>query len=394
MTQLVRLCRMGHDHLVYPHLSKELVSVRTDSTPIDSTSLYTKALCIQEIITYRPDYYAQELLATISTLINICNQKAHAGISAILVDTMAALCHTEVVDMVSTFSALHPQFKNEKRTLTLQAHCRFMSTLASLEHLCTADQADSFYERVIRILWSMSCNKTNEIEVNSAAFSALSKFKRAHFKCSFLDDNVQEALKERNRKLVSMEANKDKTIDEIFAAGVPASCYLDIFRHLDVRAYSGFKEFLVAGLVDEIDSMPRRVQSGREKVVTEDEQQTRQNSFYAVLGGFLGEEARQSVERLETEGGGKAESAGFLLDCSDVGCAGGQRSSGGKAMKVNPVTQWESYEKTLRLLLTKVSEHVLCNLRINEISRLKSSNLRKNVRIVIIIPCTIIVIFF
>jgi len=226
----------------------------------------------------------------------------------------------------------------------------------------------------------MSCNKTNEVEVNSAAFSALSKFKRAHFKCSFLDANVQEALKERNRKLVSMEANKDKTIDEIFAAGVPASCYLDIFRHLDVRAYSGFKEFLVAGLVDEIDSMPRRVQSGREKVVTEDEQQTRQNSFYAVLGGFLGEEARQSVERLETEGGGKAESAGFLLDCPDVGCDGGQRSSGGKAMKVNPVTQWESYEKTLRLLLTKVSEHVLCNLRINEISRLKSSNLRKNVR--------------
>ncbi len=244
MTQLVRLCRMGHDHLVYPHLSKELVSVRTDSTPIDSTSLYAKALCIQEIITYRPDYYAQELLATISTLINICNQKAHAGISAILVDTMAVLCQTEVVDMVSTFSALHPQFKNEKRTLTLQAHCRFMSTLASLEHLCTADQADSFYERVIRILWSMSCNKTNEVEVNSAAFSALSKFKRAHFKCSFLNAYVQEALKERNRKLVSMEANKDKTIDEIFAAGVPASCYLDIFRHLDVRAYSGFKEFL------------------------------------------------------------------------------------------------------------------------------------------------------
>ena len=48
---------------------------------------------------------------------------------------MAILCETEVVDMISTFNALHPQFKNEKRTLALNAYCRFISTAASLDYL-------------------------------------------------------------------------------------------------------------------------------------------------------------------------------------------------------------------------------------------------------------------
>jgi len=348
---------MGHDHLVYPYLAKELISVKVDTSPMDSTDVYTKAFCIQEIIFYRPEYYAQELLATISNLINRCNQTDHAGISAILIDTMAVLCQTEVVDMVSTFSALHPQFKNEKRTLALQAHCRFMSVLAGLEHLCRADVAEGFYERIVKILWSMSSSKSNDSEVNSAAFSALSKFKRGHFKCSFLEQNVQEALKERNRKLVNMEVNKDKTIDELFSTGVPASCYLDIFKSLNANALPGFKDLLVAGLVDEIDSMPRRMQSGHEKVFTDDDQQIKLNSFYAIVNEFLNDEIRKSFEILESEDVAKLEGLQgiFLLNSYDIMCFSGQKNSSGKIMKVNPVTEWENYEKVLRLLFTKVS---------------------------------------
>lgn len=142
MTQLVRLCKLKHDHLVYPHLAKELVTVRNEKLADASREkiLYTKALCIQEIIAYRPDYYAQELLATISNLINHCGQKNDAGICAVLIDTMAMLCETEVVDMVSTFGALQPQFKNEKRDLTLQAYCRFMATAACLDYLNSPEQ--------------------------------------------------------------------------------------------------------------------------------------------------------------------------------------------------------------------------------------------------------------
>jgi len=60
-----------------------------------------------------------------------------------------------------------------------------------------------------------------------------------------------------------MEVNKDKTIDEIFSTGVAASYYLDIFKSLNAKALPGFKDLLVAGLVDEIDPMPRRMLSGK-----------------------------------------------------------------------------------------------------------------------------------
>ena len=59
--------------------------------------------------------YAQELLATISNIINSCGYQEDAGVCAVLIDSMAYLCHSEVVDIESTFEALYPQFKVEKR---------------------------------------------------------------------------------------------------------------------------------------------------------------------------------------------------------------------------------------------------------------------------------------
>jgi len=46
----------------------------------------------------------------------------------------------------------------------------------------------------------------------------------------------------------------------------------------------------------------------------------------------------------------------FLLNSYDIMCFSGQKNSSSKIMKVNPVTEWENYEKVLRLLFTKVSE--------------------------------------
>lgn len=142
MIQLVRLCQLKHDHLVYPVLSRELAV--KDKFLMDSLTrgglLLTKAYCIQEMIKYRPDYYAQELLASISGLINICSQKGDGGVCGVLIDTMAVLCESEVVDMPSTWQALYPQFRSEKRALALGAYCRFMATVACLDHLHKTDE--------------------------------------------------------------------------------------------------------------------------------------------------------------------------------------------------------------------------------------------------------------
>lgn len=137
MKQLTKLCTMKYDYLVYPFLSNELVSIKslqlTENERLEV--LYMKAYCINKIIKYRPDYYAQELLATISNLLNQSVHENDQGVSAILLDTISYLCESEVVDMMSTWSALLPQFKSEKRNLALNAFCRFMSVAAKLKHL-------------------------------------------------------------------------------------------------------------------------------------------------------------------------------------------------------------------------------------------------------------------
>ena len=63
----------------------------------------------------RPDYYAKELLGTIFNLLNSCNLTNDEGVCAILIDTLALLCESEVVDMVSTWDALTGLFSKEKR---------------------------------------------------------------------------------------------------------------------------------------------------------------------------------------------------------------------------------------------------------------------------------------
>lgn len=117
MRQLIRLCTMKYDYLAYGHLSKELISVSApDEGKYRLEQLYTQAYCIRELILYRPDYYAQELLATISNLLNYSSRPNDQGVSALLIDCLAFLCESEVVDMVSTWNALLPQFKNETRS--------------------------------------------------------------------------------------------------------------------------------------------------------------------------------------------------------------------------------------------------------------------------------------
>ncbi len=163
------------------------------------------------------------------------------------------------------------------------------------------------------------CKLTDENlnETTNSAFAALSKFNRTNFKCSYLPEVVatmiytykipfntfilqwikyQEKLKERNRKILNLEENKAKTIDELFSQ-IPASCYFDIFKNLNPVVYQGFSEFLNAALTEEIDSIPRRSTfAAREKIYTENDQQTIQKNFYSIIKSYLVDEIKTALE--------------------------------------------------------------------------------------------------
>jgi hypothetical protein len=47
--------------------------------------------------------------------LNKCNIPNDDGICALLIDTLSILCESEVVDMISIYKAIMPQFRREKR---------------------------------------------------------------------------------------------------------------------------------------------------------------------------------------------------------------------------------------------------------------------------------------
>lgn len=51
---------------------------------------------------------------------------------------------------------------------------------------------------------------------------------------------IQEKLKEKNAKIIQLEENKEKTLDDIFP-NVPASCYVDLLYSLSPESYEGNK---------------------------------------------------------------------------------------------------------------------------------------------------------
>ncbi|CAF0861948.1 unnamed protein product [Brachionus calyciflorus] len=354
MKQLTKLCTMKYDYLVYPHLSNELITIKqlqlseSDRHEI----LYMKTYCIHQIITYRPDYYAQELLATISNLLNQCTQINDQGICSILIDTLAYLCETEVVDMMSTWNALLPQFKNEKRVLTLNSYCRFMSVASKLKHL-ESENESSFYFKMMQSLWSLSDPIENvnqeKWKIISAALKELSKFNKINFKCSFLPSFIQEKVKERNKKILDFEENKEKSLNEIFPR-IQSICYIDLFQSLEPESYEGLAVLFKNMLTEEIDSIPRRsVSFAKEKIFSQDEQHMAQKNFYEHIKHFLVDEYNNSLYLIESSSAHNID-VGYILYCYD---APADRNREGNIAKKHIKSYWKNYEKTLSLILQK-----------------------------------------
>lgn len=83
--------------------------------------------------------------------------KIEQGVCALLIDSLAILCESQVLDMKSTWNALNAQYKSETRwiliplildiidlstflnsllrPLTLAAYCRFISVVCKIDNL-------------------------------------------------------------------------------------------------------------------------------------------------------------------------------------------------------------------------------------------------------------------
>lgn len=172
-----------YEKLVYPYLSKYVLT--RSNLNMDMNSLYIKAYCIHQVITYRPDYYTPQLLSTISEFLNNYSSLESSGPSALLIDTLGYLCRSEIIEMKSTWNAISSKYKDEKRTLVLMAFCRFMAISSELKF----DLYQSLIEELVKNLWLLIRSKNDDVV--SAAYESLSSFDSSLFKCHHLSLNVR-----------------------------------------------------------------------------------------------------------------------------------------------------------------------------------------------------------
>jgi len=154
----------------------------------------------------------------------------------------------------------------------------------------------------------------------------------------------------------------NKSIDDIFEK-IPANCFIDLFYSLKSNSFQGLSQLLQTFLIEEIDSIPRRLISlAQEKELTIDDQERIQKSFYRIVNDYLTNEFELNL----TQKNNTKIDGTYLLYCYDSPV---ELNSYGKPIKRQIPINWKNYEKQFNLLVTKVIS-VLITVKLSKVKRL------------------------
>lgn len=96
--------------------------------------------------------------------------------------------------MNSTWGALLPQYKIEKRVLALNSYCRFMSVASKIPNLTESDVGTKMIETLWGLVRPSEANLDTKLIMNSA-LEELGKFNKSLFKPSYFPGFVNLIFK-------------------------------------------------------------------------------------------------------------------------------------------------------------------------------------------------------
>ena len=96
-------------------------------------------------------------------------------------------------------------------------------------------------------------------------------------------------MREKYSKLIESDANKEKSVDEIFDQKIPASCYMDLFEMFDFAQDNfGLAKFFESILINELNKMPRRsIAQAAEKVISKTDRIESSYNLVESINGYL-----------------------------------------------------------------------------------------------------------
>ncbi|KAJ8977316.1 hypothetical protein NQ317_009334 [Molorchus minor] len=158
-------------------------------------SYVTKAYTLKELCERKPELYGKEMVAHLSKVLNDYNTDDGSLPCALAIDGITALCRAEVIDAVTTWTALWPKFINDRRVPVIKSLCGLIHEIPTLPY---TESYTTLIEEVVQVLWNYV--DFGDPQISEVALYSLTSFPFericAQMPEKYLDENVvQERMR-------------------------------------------------------------------------------------------------------------------------------------------------------------------------------------------------------
>ncbi|XP_077869001.1 focadhesin-like [Saccoglossus kowalevskii] len=279
------------------------------------------------------------MLSTVSWFLNECSADHEESIAALALDSLHALCKSEVVDIRTTWNALSRKLNKDKRKVVNRKVCKLFSLVPVLN--VETDEYEEFRDDIVTILWSYA--KSYDPSISGAAYKALANFDEQEFRLDDLPENLSKEVKLRikaNRREYEDDRDEEEELEDL---DIPGESYVKLMCQVHRDILKNFEMFLTSLVAQEIKAMPRGIHHSAMKGQNKAANQNR-----AVISIPSLMEKQYEKNRLPSL---KQGLAAALLLCYDPTLDVGRD---GKPARRHLVSFGRSYQQMLNVLLNEV----------------------------------------
>lgn len=233
----------------YPYLQELLAESKPTVGGVDLLweIEIAKAASVKQICETRASIHGAELVSVLSSILNRCNDQNGAMASSLALEALRALWHEHIVAPHSTWNALAPKMKKDKRPKVHVSLCKLLAEVPALK--CETPEYDKFITNAVEKLWGYVVDSVYP-EVRLAALEALSYFNVEDMTLRMIPEIFRQGIKlpDSYCKTPIDAARKPEDVLEY----VPCEVWPNVFNNVNYDTLPGVRKMCCAYMAREI----------------------------------------------------------------------------------------------------------------------------------------------